>query len=52
MKLCVMTLLLMSGCAAKKPVKPAATLTNCVEVSIDARTNKVTVVCPLPGAKR
>jgi predicted outer membrane protein len=49
-----LSLLLCVGCAAKKHETPTpkATLTNCVQVSIDAKTKMITVVCPLPEVKK
>lgn len=42
--------LLMTGCAAKQrvPMKPEKhILTGCREVSVNVKTDEVTVVCPL-----
>jgi hypothetical protein len=52
----VLTLLVISGCAVKKPVAATAPghihYTNCHEVSVNYTTGQVTVICPLGEVKK
>lgn len=57
MKLCAVALLLMTGCAHKKPVvanQPGVhRYKDCKEVSINYTAQEITVVCPLnPEVKK